>query len=268
MAPAAIALAITEVLAVLAARRYFSVAMPPETGPGITAEFSAFLFAFALGTLLIVALLRFTKNRIVFEALFTLALFFGVLALAEAFVSVGAALLLAAAVTLLRMAAPRVIVQNSAVVLGVAGIAFAVGISVSPVAFAILLAVLAVYDIVAVYGTHHMITMMRGLMARGVVAALLVPSDVRRWTAPVSALTPGEDAHLLGTGDLALPAIFVVSTLRDGMGPSLGAALGSLLGLAATQFIFLRQRHHRPMPALPPIATGTLIGYFIARLVV
>lgn len=264
MIVAVLALMISEALAVAATLRPMLTGGAPDLSGNITSV-GDFLIAFALGTILLFALLRFTRTRIVFEALFGVALFFGILAIATVFLPLGAAVLAASGLTLARFIFPRVFLQNIVVVLGVSGIAYAVGITVFPLAFAALFAVLALYDIVAVYGTHHMIALFKGLASRGVIAALMIPKTAAGWLQPVSSVRPGEDTHLLGTGDLAIPSIFVVSALHDGLGPALGAAIGSLVGLAATQFLFSHQRAHSPMPALPPIATASILGYLIGR---
>lgn len=266
MATAVIALLISELLAVTAALRPLPTGGAPDVSGNITSV-GDFLIAFTLGTILLLALLRFTRSRVVFEALFGVALFFGMLAIATVFLPLGVAVLAASGLTLARFIFPRVFLQNVVVVLGISGIAYAVGITVFPLAFAALFAVLALYDIVAVYGTHHMIALFKGLASRGVIVALIIPKTARGWFRPTSSVRPGEDTHLLGTGDLAIPSIFVVSALHDGPVAAFGAALGSLVGLAATQFLFAHQRTHSPMPALPPIATGGILGYLVGRVV-
>ena len=64
---------------------------------------------------------------------------------------------------------------------------------------------------------------------------------------------------------MALPAFFVAAVARENFVAGVGAAAGSLIGLMFTDFIF-SWGHRKPMPALPPIAFGTLLGFFVAIL--
>jgi presenilin-like A22 family membrane protease len=146
----------------------------------------------------------------------------------------------------------------------VAGISGSIAVGLSPNALVILLTLLAFYDIVAVYATKHMVRMFRGLVSRGVMLAFVLTRLKRE-----DLLAPPERpsaAMLLGTGDVALPAMLVASSLRLGTAPAVGTALGALLGFVLMFALFLGQERRRPMPALPPIALGAVLGHFIGLL--
>lgn len=266
MTIAIFALAATEFLAFVAVRHATPLLVGAASGSDGAVVYG-FLAAFAIGTIILIGLLRFIKSRVPFEIIFGIALVGGLAAFFEAFFAPGLAFAFAAVLTIARFAAPRVFVQNAVFLLGLSGVAFAVGVVVRPTAFALLLAALAVYDIIAVYATRHMVTLFHGLVSRGVVAALVIPHRAALWLAPTATLKPGVHALVVGGGDLALPAAFVISALSTGIGSAIGAAAGSLVGMTAMGYLFAHQRQHRPMPALPPIVTGMLLGYLAGRVI-
>lgn len=224
------------------------------------------LFLFLLVTAAIVFLLRFVPGRALFTLFFALAMFTGVWFLADIFLPGEIALLAGAGLVLVRYLVPRVAVQNILIICGVAGIAVSLGLSLPWQTVLALAAMLSIYDIVAVYGTHHMVTMMKGLLARGVIFAAVVPEKPHALGERVDSIHPGEGVMLVGTGDLALPAMFVASALVDSPIAAIGAAIGALLGFAATSSLFLGMGRGKPMPALPPIVAGMTIGFLVSLL--
>jgi len=48
------------------------------------------------------------------------------------------------------------------------------------------------------------------------------------------------------------------------LGQAVITSLFSLIGLFITHLIFVNQKSRRPMAALPPIATLTIIGYLVS----
>jgi len=116
----------------------------------------------------------------------------------------------------------------------------------------ILLIILAAYDIVAVFGTKHMVTLAEG--AKGKIALMF-------------AIPVGERTLGLGTGDLAIPLVFTVAVLKDyTMTQAIITSLGGLAGLIAL-FLYIIKKKDVVLPALPPITVGLIIGYGVAMLV-
>ncbi len=260
IAQTVVALALVEGLAIvssLVSRGGYA----PALLPAINAR--QFLLTFLISTGLMLFLVRRLRQRIFFEIIFSLSIFSGVWFLAALFVP-SYAFFLAAALLAIRYFFPYVLFQNILMILGIAGVASAIGASTPWQTMAIVIAVLAVYDVIAVYGTKHMVTMFKGMLAQGVVFALVIPEHPRMLLRRMKDVGPGEGFSFLGSGDLALPSLFVASAAHESLGLGLGAAVGSIVGLLATDFIFQRGGK-RPMPALPPIAIGTLAGFFAAR---
>ncbi len=95
---------------------------------------------------------------------------------------------------------------------------------------------------------------------------MIVPDRPAGLAAPLADVTRGSGHSFLGTGDLTLPAMLVASAARAGWLAALSVSLGALLGLVAVNLIFRSQRVRRPMPALPPIALGAILGHLAAQL--
>jgi presenilin-like A22 family membrane protease len=222
-----------------------------------------FIIAFFLATAILFLLIKLFRGRFIFELIFSLAIFGGIWFLANLFFSNGIAILLASALTLVRLLVPYIFLQNLIMIFGIAGIASTLGSTTSWQTILLILLILSLYDIIAVYETKHMVTMFKGLLERGVIFALIVPTKLKLLFAHLREARPGEGFFFLGTGDLALPSIFVVSAFVAHPLLGLGSALGSVMGLALTNIIFIRE-NRRPMPALPPITLGTVFGFFVA----
>lgn len=231
--------------------------------PALTAQ--QFLIGFLISTVVLLTLVRTLRSRFIFEAIFLLSIFSGIWFLAS-FIFPSYALFLAGLVVALRYVFPYVVAHNGAIILGIAGIGAALGAATFWQTAIIVLALLAVYDIIAVYGTKHMVTMFKGLLNQGVVFALIIPEHPRLLLKRLKEVGPGEGFFFLGTGDLALPAFFVASAARESISLAIGSAIGSIVGLLFTDMLFQWGRK-RPMPALPPIALGTIAGFFVVKLV-
>jgi len=228
------------------------------------------LFVFGMVTVAIWTILGSSVRREVFAGFFTFSIFIGIWFFFDAILPPSPAILLAAIVTLLRVASPRIVIWNASLVIGIAGIALSLGMAIPPVVALVFLGIMAVYDIIAVYKTKHMVSMFKGLLAHGVVPAFILPASSAHL---LHRLTPAHGrseggVHLLGTGDLALPLLVVASAIPLGASVVTGAVIGMLLGFTATHAIFFGQTKPGPMAALPPIAAGTALGFLIGSLFV
>lgn len=73
------------------------------------------------------------------------------------------------------------------------------------------------------------------------------------------------DFIFLGTGDLALPMVFAVSALRQNIWVSILIIAGALLGIVFINLVMMG-KERKPLPALPPLAAGAILGWLIAKL--
>jgi presenilin-like A22 family membrane protease len=258
------------VFAATAALTLAGVSLVSERGgyaPSEPVSAPFFLALFFLMTLVLLAVLKITKQGAVFEALFTLAMLSGAWFLADIFLPGPLALVAGSIVIMIRFAWKNALISNASMAVGIAGISASIASSLTVNAALIVLTALAFYDIVAVYATGHMIRMFRDLASRGAVYAfLLVPLRAKDLLRPT--VSAADDRVLyLGTGDVALPMLLLSATTRVGRpAHGLGVALGAAAGFCLMSWLFYRQGRRRPMPALPPIALGSILGYFLSLL--
>lgn len=172
----------------------------------------------------------------------------------------------ALAVALAPRLLPRVGVHDLATAIGIAGIAGILGLSVTPLVAAGLLAVLSVYDIISVYRTRHMVALAGRMLESGSVFGFLVPATLRGFGAPIRSALDARSVMLLGSGDVGLPLVLATSAVSTSVGAAAMVCGFSLVGLMAMQWLFTHQTRPMPMAALPPIAASAVLGYVAAIL--
>lgn len=145
-----------------------------------------------------------------------------------------------------------IFVMNVVIIFTIPGIGSWLGASLDVFPALLLLLVLAAYDVVAVFGTKHMVTL----------------AESAKENMPLMVAIPVEDRHLgLGTGDLVMPLVFSTSMLRQyPLTSSVITVLGGLLGLIAL-FYYTTKRKDVVLPALPPITAGLLLGFALSFLI-
>lgn len=220
-----------------------------------------------LTTILLIMALKTIKRPVVFEAMFTIAMLSGAWFIADIYLPPGLALAAGSAAILVRFIWKSALAMNLSLGVGIVGIAASIAADLSPNAVLILLTVLSFYDIVAVYRTKHMVKMFRELSSRGVIFAfLLTPLRLRDLLSPAAAES-SRPGMLLGTGDVAVPVMLAAAALRQGSVPAVAVLAGAAAGFAAMYMLFLAQPKRAPMPALPPIALGSILAYLASFLI-
>lgn len=140
---------------------------------------------------------------------------------------------------------------NAILVLTIAGISGYLGASLHFIPSLLLLLGLSLYDIIAVFGTKHMVTLAKE--AQGKIPFFSIPVKKRFLG--------------IGTGDFALPAVFSVSVLQDfSLFHAFFALIGGLIGLISL-FFFIIKRERVTLPALPPLAIGLFLGFLVGFLI-
>ena len=198
---------------------------------------------------------------------------------------------------------PEWYVIDAAGVLMGAGAAGLFGISFGLLPALILLAVLAVYDAISVYGTEHMLSLAEGVMDLNIPVVLVIPlslsysllgddedgdddatatededagsdEDGDDEAADVSDPTPiGErDAFFIGLGDAVIPAVLVASAATFSpaaalavplLGVNLPALLAMVGSLAGLLVLMSWVIKGRPHAGLPLLNGGAIGGYLI-----
>jgi presenilin-like A22 family membrane protease len=208
------------------------------------------VFAF---TLFVVVLFMafFKKKRLFYKGFLILIIFLGTQTVFASFLGgvypYIAALALLASLFILR----SLFMQNLAISLAIAGLGGVIGWSFTPFTAIVLLAVFSVYDIIAVYKTKHMVKMAEGMIESGAIFGLVIVTKKPK------------DFMILGSGDILLPLILSATIAISSIPGALFVSGFAALGLFATHLLFSNQKRRKPMAALPPIATLSIIGYLI-----
>jgi len=177
------------------------------------------------------------------------------------------------------------VIDAAGVVMGM-GAAALFGISFGVLPALVLLSALAVYDIISVYGTEHMLTLASGVMELRLPIVLVVPttlaySFVDEADEAAEGASDGEreashpaerPAYFIGLGDAIMPSILAASATVFLDTPNvvagvelaaLTAIAGTLLGLLVLMRMVFGGRAHA---ALPLLNGGAIAGYLVGAL--
>lgn len=227
-----------------------------------------FIISFSVATVAIILALKYFKGGSIFKGLMAFLIFFGswvvFSAVLPGYLPELVYISLAALIVLIRLKVPNIFTQNFAMVLAISGIGAMIGSELPVLGVIIMLAILSVYDFIAVFKTKHMISMFKGMFEKGAPFTIIVPSKLKHAKTKVKETKPGGGQFLmLGTGDIAFPIILSVSAIQQGLINSFAAILGALVGLVFVH-ILLSREIYKAMPALPPIAGFSVLFYLIA----
>ncbi len=232
--------------------------------------FIQFVVYFLLATLfifLLTRLIRFRKQKTtVFKLLFISTVFMGGILMLSVWISDLYALILMGFLIFWWIKWPSIFIQDLLMILAVAGAGSVLGLSFAPEVVAGLLVVFSIYDIIAVYKTKHMVEIAKEMIESRAVLGLVVPPDIASFSSSLKEITPGGRFMILGAGDVVFPLLFCASLVPYGILKSLIVALFSLIGLFASFLFFVSQKQRKAIPALPPIALFSIIGYLITKL--
>jgi presenilin-like A22 family membrane protease len=156
-----------------------------------------------------------------------------------------------------------------------AGIGSVFGFLFSPLTFLIFMLIVAVYDVLAVrFG--FMVWMADRLAASASMPAFVFPRKIGDWKLRLKDLSisdlkkeaPAEREYsILGGGDIGFPLMLAVAVFfKSGLVSAVLVGALALVGLLSAFLIQLYWLKGKPMPALPPIALFSLIGFVLASL--
>jgi len=226
-----------------------------------------FLIATAFLFLIIRVVTVKKRKKALFKFLFTAAVFLGGWTTLNIWIGDLPSLVLMTTLIVWWWKKPSVIIQDACVVLAIAGTGSLLGLSFNPEVVVILLALFSLYDIVAVYKTKHMVKLAKEMIESKAVLGLIIPQDFLGFKSSLQDLQPGGKMLILGGGDIVFPLFLCASLVpSEGLSSSLVVALFSLAGLTLSFYLFLSQEDRKPIPALPPIAFSSIMGFLMVRL--
>ena len=264
-------------------------AFGPDTGnAGNALEYVALILAFTFGILMAVKYVGRKAVKYLFLGITGFTVYFvlvpivllagsELLALA---VSLGAAI----AFTAMLYFYPEWWVIDSSGILMAIGLTAILGISFGPLPALLLLAVLAVYDAIAVYQTKHMIELADTVVSENLPIMFVIPkkagySFLKKEKGLKEQIKEGgeRDALFMGLGDVIIPGALVVSAYHFGsratdfygVTGNVAVAIITLVGgLIGFYFLMRAVLKGNPQAGLPLLNGGTVAAYLIASFVV
>lgn len=195
----------------------------------------------------------------------TLLLFFG------SFLSTLISLVVAAGLLTLRIKSKSLWTRNFVDIFSYAGAGAFFGTMIGPLPAMIFLGVLAIYDILSVFYTGHMVSLAEEGMDSNTFMGIVYPKEGGNVDEVELKKEPDEGEKkvkigVLGGGDVIAPMILSISLLNSfGVLASFLTSLGALAGL---YFLFNIMDENSFYPAIPFIAAGAVIGFFISLLLI
>lgn len=263
---------IVQLFGLFSAKRVLSF---PEVKKQIISQepisFWQIIIAITLATFFILVLLKVVKKGVLYKIFFGILFFVGTFFTINIWLAAFPSLVLAILLFYFYQRFSYVIFHNLIIIFTIVWAAILLGLTMPVWQIAIILLVLSVYDIIAVYKTKHMVKMFTGLAQKGVMLALIMPAKIDylfKKVPDIESMVKGarQEFVFIGTGDFILPMILVISALLQSIWSSILVIIGALFGLVFIHFVFLTKQK-RPLPALPPLAGGAIIGWLISKII-
>ncbi len=225
------------------------------------------LLSFIIAFSLLFLLLRFSGKFNLFKYFFYFLIIIGSKLVFEAFFVPLLANILTLSLLALFILRKSLLVHNLTLGITIAGVAVSLGLSFSFSTVLFLMGAFSVYDVLAVYRSSHMVKLFKGMANKGVILAIMIPQRLSKISIKSNEFRPGQGVFILGTGDLAFPLFFAVSALKFSIVSAWFIVAGSVVGAAAVYYLLNTQKSTRAMPALPPIALCSVLGFALSLII-
>jgi len=243
--------------------------LQPESGALAPLELTwsnalVFVGVFVLFTVLLLRYVRFAQASL--SIFLVLAMLMGSQFVFSSWLSWPASAMAAVVFVFAVWLVGRVLTHDIAIAAGIAGIATLLGLSLTPLIACVLLALMAVYDVISVYRTRHMIALAGTMLRSGAIFGFLVPARGSGFFMKNLDALKRREVMMLGSGDIGLPLVLTASVTVTSVPAAVMVAAFSLAGVMGMEWLFVHQTKRTPMAALPPIAAMAIIGYVVATL--
>lgn len=227
-----------------------------------------FALYFLIGTALIFVFSNRSKiSGLIMNLFFIFTLFLGANFFLSLFINPSAALYFTTALIITRFIFPSIFLHNLLFLLAITSFSGFLSLQFSQTTIIILLAALAVYDIISVYVTKHMVKMAEAMIEKHLIFGFIIPEKIKYnfWTTEKA--RPGSGVIFLGGGDVGLPLFLVANVASSSLAQGIVVAIFAILGMTLSYWLFVSQKFKKPMPALPPISMMTILGYLLVRMI-
>jgi len=273
-----LALAASLVLALYVAAREkaFLVAnqdVMPHVSTGSLGPVALYFFGVVVVMAIVLFFIPLRWLKYVFKILFTLMFAWGVLVVTDLSSPSAVAYATAAIAGLAWLFLARIWLHNILLLIALSAAGAIFGFIFAPWAFMIFMLIIAVYDLLAVrFG--FMVWMADKLSETTSLPAFIFPRALKDWRLKLSTVHFNElkekesserEYSILGGGDIGFPLMLTVSVFYiSDLAGALVVGVFGLVGLVGAFLIQVWWLKGKPMPALPPIAFFSLIGFLIA----
>lgn len=258
---------LAQFLGVFLARRAGALLEEIQT-PAERITFADFFIYFLAGTILIFVLSRRSNvSDFIMRLFFIFTLFLGVNLFISFFINPVATFYFSAAFVIARFVSPSIFLHNIIFLFSVTALSSVLSLQFNAMTIVALLAALAVYDIISVYVTKHMVKMAKAMIESKLIFGLIIPEKIKYNFLGVEKAKPGEGIVFLGGGDVGLPVFLVANTAFFDLTQGIIVALFAIFGMALSYWLFVSQKFRKPMPALPPISMMAILGYLLTKII-
>lgn len=109
-----------------------------------------------------------------------------------------------------------------------------------------------------------MVAMAKEMIEKKVIFGFIIPKELKYFKDGLDKVKPASNFMILGGGDVIFPSLLAISVIPQGFLQALIIIVFSLAGLFLTYWIFSKEKES--LPALPPIAFCSILGYLITLL--
>lgn len=150
----------------------------------------------------------------------------------------------------------NILIKNIVSIIAISGAGAMVGISIGLIPVLIFIFILAIYDLIAVFGTKHMVTLGKAVTKDNFAFTITMPTKQHKFE--------------LGNGDLVIPLVTATSILASGWFNNnyLVSALVLIFSFIGLVFaIHIVSTKKIALPALPPQVFLTILVIIIATII-
>ena len=216
-------------------------------------SFVSILFAIIIATILALLILHFKKLTL-WKTWYLVAIIMAITISLETITQTSAALFIAIILGIYK--AKNFILHNLSELLIYPGIVLLFVDALTPIWAIYLLIAIAIYDIIAVYHSKHMIKLAKQTMKNQTFTGIIIPVTKKK-------------VAILGGGDIAFPMLFtaiVFTNLLLTNSPQTAFLKSLIISVTATialSILFLISKEDRFYPAMPALALGSILGYLL-----
>jgi presenilin-like A22 family membrane protease len=245
----------------------------PHVSTGSLGPVALYFFGVVIVMAIVLFFIPLRWLKYVFKILFTLMFAWGVLVVTDLSSPSAVAYAVAVIAGLVWLFWARIWLHNILLITALSAAGAIFGFIFAPWAFMIFMLIIAVYDLLAVrFG--FMVWMADKLSETTSLPAFIFPRALKDWRLKLSTVHFNElkekesserEYSILGGGDIGFPLMLTVSVFYiSDLAGALVVGVFGLVGLVSAFLIQIWWLKGKPMPALPPIAFFSLIGFLVA----